>query len=239
MLIKNLISGLGGESAASEQPMGGARSCKVAAEVFDVSARIMKSSGARLAAEWAVDETAFGGGFSIWAMYNIGTDYVAVFTNLKKDAPAFPTLTGSYVQAYRFERRISSFFGINAKGHPDPRPWIKHENWPADAFPLRKSFTSEKPLGRVAGKYDFIRAVGEGVFEIPVGPVHAGIIEPGHFRFLAVGEKVLNMEEKLGYVHKGIEKKVRGPFMGRGAPPGRKGFGRFHGGARAGLFHGL
>jgi Ni,Fe-hydrogenase III large subunit/Ni,Fe-hydrogenase III component G len=207
MLIKNLVSGLGGEGAAAEQPLAGARACKVAANLFDVSARIMKSSGARLAAEWAGDESAFGGAFSVWAMYNLGTDYVAVTAPLKKDDPSFPTLTGSYVQAYRFERRITSLFGITAKGHPDPRPWIKHESWPADSFPLRKSFTSEKPLPRADGSYEFVKAVGEGVFEIPVGPVHAGIIEPGHFRFLAVGEKVLNMEEKLGYVHKGIEKR--------------------------------
>ncbi|MBI4715479.1 MAG: hydrogenase subunit, partial [Nitrospirae bacterium] len=85
--------------------------------------------------------------------------------------------------------------------------WIKHEDWPEDAFPLRKSFDPATPLPRVPGEYPWIRAEGEGVYEIPVGPVHAGIIEPGHFRFQAVGEDVLNLEAKLGYVHKGIEKR--------------------------------
>lgn len=206
MLVTNLVSGLGGTGAAVETPMGGARACRIAGEVFDVAARIMKSSGARLAAEWAVDESPLGGGFSVWALYNRGADYVAVCAPLK--AESFPTLTGSYVQAHRFERRIAGFFGLTAKGHPDPRPWIRHEDWPADAFPLRKSFNAaSKPLPRAPGSYEFVRAVGEGVIEIPVGPVHAGIIEPGHFRFLAVGERVLNLDVKLGYVHKGIEKR--------------------------------
>ena len=62
-------------------------------------------------------------------------------------------------------------------------------------------------MARGAGEYAWIRAEGEGVYEIPVGPVHAGIIEPGHFRFQAVGEDVVNLEERLGYVHKGIEKR--------------------------------
>jgi Ni,Fe-hydrogenase III large subunit len=72
---------------------------------------------------------------------------------------------------------------------------------------LRKSFDSRTRMPRVPGEYRWIRAEGEGVYEIPVGPVHAGIIEPGHFRFQAMGEEVLNLEERLGYVHKGIEKR--------------------------------
>ncbi|MBI3795329.1 MAG: NADH-quinone oxidoreductase subunit C, partial [Nitrospinae bacterium] len=207
MLIKTLVSGLGGQNSAMEQPLAGARACAVPLPAFDVSARIMKSANARLCAEWAADETLGGGGYEVWALYNLGTEYVAVGAKVERENPTFPTLTGGYVQAYRFERRIASFFGITPKGHPDQRPWIKHEDWPADAYPLRKSFQSSEPLPRAVGTYEFARVNGEGVFEIPVGPVHAGIIEPGHFRFQAVGEKVLNMEEKLGYVHKGIEKR--------------------------------
>ena len=81
------------------------------------------------------------------------------------------------------------------------------EDWPEDAWPLRKSFDASKAMPRVEGEYKWVRAEGEGVYEIPVGPVHAGIIEPGHFRFQAVGEEILNLEERLGYVHKGIEKR--------------------------------
>ena len=72
-------------------------------------------------------------------------------------------------------------------------------------------------MGRVTGEYRWIRAEGEGVYEIPVGPVHAGIIEPGHFRFQAVGEEILNLEERLGYVHKGIEKRFEALSWEEGA----------------------
>jgi Ni,Fe-hydrogenase III large subunit len=97
--------------------------------------------------------------------------------------------------------------GLTPVGHPDKRPWIKFEDWPPDAWPLRKTFDASKPLPRVKGEYVWIVTEGEGVYEIPVGPVHAGIIEPGHFRFQVVGEEVIHLETRLGYVHKGIEKK--------------------------------
>ena len=75
---------------------------------------------------------------------------------------------------------------------------------------MLSSFKPDTDMPRVKGEYPFIKADGAGVHEIPVGPVHAGIIEPGHFRFLAVGEQILNMEQRLGYVHKGIEKRIEG-----------------------------
>jgi Ni,Fe-hydrogenase III large subunit len=102
---------------------------------------------------------------------------------------------------------MQSLMGVIPQGNPDNRPWIKHEDWPEDAWPLRKSFDVSRRLPRTAGEYRWIRAEGQGVYEIPVGPVHAGVIEPGHFRFQAMGEDIINLEERLGYVHKGIEKR--------------------------------
>ncbi|MDX8407385.1 MAG: hydrogenase subunit, partial [Mariprofundaceae bacterium] len=93
----------------------------------------------------------------------------------------------------------------------DPRPWIKHEHWPRDDYPLRSDFDPASSMpAREHGDYAYVQSGSEGVYEIPVGPVHAGIIEPGHFRFLAVGEQILSMEERLGYVHKGIERAMQG-----------------------------
>jgi Ni,Fe-hydrogenase III large subunit/Ni,Fe-hydrogenase III component G len=182
--------------------------CTVPAEKFAEAARVLKKKAfALLAAEWATDETAFGRGFCIFACYRWGKEYLIVRSELPADNPGFPSLTKSYLPAYRFERQIQSLMGITPTGHPDARPWIKFEDWPQDAWPLRKSFDASRPLPRMAGEYAWLRAEGEGVYEIPVGPVHAGIIEPGHFRFQAVGETVLNLEERLGYVHKGIEKR--------------------------------
>jgi len=174
---------------------------------FAEAARILKKEDALLAAEWATDETPFDRGFGIYACYRKESEYLIVKTYAPVDDPTFPSLVKKFVPAYRFERQIKSLMGVTAVGNPDPRPWIKHEDWPEDAWPLRKSFDASKRLPRVAGEYRWIHASGEGVYEIPVGPVHAGIIEPGHFRFQAVGEDIINLEEKLGYVHKGIEKR--------------------------------
>jgi len=169
--------------------------------------RRLKKEGARLVAEWASDGAAFGRGFSIYAAYARGAEYIIVTSNLEKGQLAFPGLSKKFVAASRFERAIASLMGLRPTGLTDKRPWIKHEDWPADAFPLRKSFKASQKMPRVEGTYEWVRAEGEGVYEIPVGPVHAGIIEPGHFRFQGLGEDILNLEERLGYVHKGIEKK--------------------------------
>jgi Ni,Fe-hydrogenase III large subunit/Ni,Fe-hydrogenase III component G len=174
---------------------------------FNEAARTMKYAEARLVAEWASDETRFGRGFGIFALYNRDTEFLLVKCETSADDPRFPTITRKYVAAWRFERQMNSLMGVIPEGHPDTRPWIKHEDWPADAWPLRKGFDATTRMPRVPGEYRWIRAEGEGVYEIPVGPVHAGIIEPGHFRFQAVGEEVINLEERLGYVHKGIEKR--------------------------------
>lgn len=181
--------------------------CTLPKEKFAEAARILKKAYALLAAEWAVDETPFGKGFAVFACYRWGKEYFIVKSELPANDPSFPSLTKKFLPAYRFERQMQSLMGVIPVGHPDLRPWIKFEDWPQDSFPLRKSFDATKPMPRVAGDYQWLRAGGEGVYEIPVGPVHAGIIEPGHFRFQAVGEMVINLEERLGYVHKGIEKK--------------------------------
>src|SRR3989338_2139858 len=186
-------------------------------DLFVETAREMKKADARLVAEWATDETTLGRGFGIFACYAKGPEYLIVKTDVPVEDTVFPTLTKKFVPSYRFERQIQSLMGIKPVGHPDGRPWIKHEDWPEDAWPLRKSFDPSIHMSRVKGEYKFIRAEGEGVYEIPVGPVHAGIIEPGHFRFQAVGEDILNLEEKLGYAHKGIEKRFESISWEEGA----------------------
>ena len=184
---------------------------------FNEAARSMKYIDARLVAEWASDETPLGRGFGIYACYNLGTDFLIVKCELPENDPTFPTIKRKFVAAWRFERQMQSLMGVIPVGHPDPRPWIKFEDWPEDAWPLRKKFPASTRMARVKGNYRWIRAEGEGVYEIPVGPVHAGIIEPGHFRFQAVGEEIINLEERLGYVHKGIEKRFESLSWADGA----------------------
>ncbi|MDD3183433.1 MAG: NADH-quinone oxidoreductase subunit C [Alphaproteobacteria bacterium] len=124
-----------------------------------------------------------------------------------------PSQTPYFSAANRPERHTQDMFGIRFTDHPDERRWIRHQAWDANQFPLRKEFPlAGTPLDQTPPDctYEFVPAEGEGVYEIPVGPVHAGIIEPGHFRFSAMGEAILSLEEHLGYVHKGIEKCAEG-----------------------------
>jgi Ni,Fe-hydrogenase III large subunit len=104
------------------------------------------------------------------------------------------------------QRAMADLSGVRSSDS-DTRPWLRHNAWPSSFRPLVDSpaLLCDYEVGVDA--YPFVRVEGEGVHEIPVGPVHAGIIEPGHFRFSVVGEKVLRLEERLGYVHKGIERR--------------------------------
>jgi Ni,Fe-hydrogenase III large subunit len=107
-----------------------------------------------------------------------------------------------------FEREVMDHFGVVPDGHPHPFPVALHEDWPDGVWALRKAFAAERVIPRALGNLHPFRPVtGEGVFHVPVGPVHAGIIEPGHFRFGVAGEPVLYLQLRLFYVHKGIEKR--------------------------------
>jgi len=207
--LKNLVMTVLGGDAKEDDTINpsSVTSLVVPRKRFAEAARALKKEYALLAGEWAADETVLGRGFAVYACYRRELEYLVVKTDVPVADPTFPSLTKKFVAAYRFERQIQSLMGLTPIGHPDDRPWIKHEDWPTNAWPLRKTFNGLTKLPRVPGDYRWIRAEGEGIYEIPVGPVHAGIIEPGHFRFQAMGEEVINLEEKLGYVHKGIEKR--------------------------------
>ena len=111
-------------------------------------------------------------------------------------------------QGHLFEREIADLYGIKIIGGKDTRNIVKHEVWQKDVFPLRKeyAFGSKIKPANEADEYQFKKVSGSGGYQIPVGPVHAGIIEPGHFRFSAIGEPIENLEIRLMYKHKGIEK---------------------------------
>jgi Ni,Fe-hydrogenase III large subunit len=135
----------------------------------------------------------------------VSTEYLVFSTHCPMDG-SLQSIAPVFSAADRPERHARDLFGINIVGAPDTRRWVRHQAWQASEFPLRNA-AAIVPLAATPAddSYPFVSAQGAGVVEIPVGPVHAGIIEPGHFRFHAVGETVLNLEQHLGYVHKGIE----------------------------------
>ena len=136
------------------------------------------------------------------------------------DRPTYPDVSDLFPAAARMQRSAFDLVGVRATGvageAPDARRWLRHGAWSGEEFPLRRDFSAAR-AAPARDDYEFVRVEGEGVHEIPVGPVHAGTIEPGHFRFSIVGEKVLRLEERLGYKHKGIEKRFESMTLEDGA----------------------
>ena len=123
----------------------------------------------------------------------------------------FPSVGRHHPPALRLERTIHDLFGLFPDGSPDARPWLDHNRWGV-RFPLGDRIDALP----TAAPYRFLAAEGDGLHQIAVGPVHAGIIEPGHFRFTASGETVVRLEQRLGYVHKGIDGLMTGASLARG-----------------------
>jgi Ni,Fe-hydrogenase III large subunit len=167
------------------------------------------SDGARLGALWGTDENP---GFAVHAILVHHAGLACVDLPLR--ATAFPDVSDLFHAAGRMQRAIKDLLGIGAAG-ADARGWLRHGAWSEGSFPLRKNAAATFAPGDA--RYAFVAVEGEGVHEIPVGPVHAGIIEPGHFRFSIVGERVLRLEERLGYTHKGIEKRFESMTLAEGA----------------------
>jgi len=137
--------------------------------------------------------------------------FVTLLVSVDAARPEVPSLTTAVPAANWHEREIRDLFGIIPTGHPDPRPLVVHDGWPQGVFPLRKTFDGSRRVPvEPADEFPHLVAEGEGVFEIPVGPIHAGIIEPGHFRFTSVGETVLHLDARLFYTHRGLEKRMEG-----------------------------
>ena len=133
-------------------------------------------------------------------------------------APEVPSLATLVPAASWHEREARDLLGVVPVGHPDPRPLVVHDGWPAGVYPLRKSFDPRQhPVREPAPEFPHLIVEGEGVFEVPVGPIHAGIIEPGHFRFSSIGEKVVHFEARLFYTHRGLEKRMEGLSAAEGA----------------------
>jgi Ni,Fe-hydrogenase III large subunit/Ni,Fe-hydrogenase III component G len=159
------------------------------------------------------DERRVNGSFVLRYAFDIGDGedvFVIVTARVEGGSPSpatFPSIALLLPAATLYEREIKDMFGLIPEGNPDGRPLTLHEHWPDDVFPLRKEFKLRTKVANVQNRdYRFLKVEGEGVSEIPVGPVHAGIIEPGHFRFSILGEIIVNLETRLFYAHRGVEK---------------------------------
>ncbi|HZT64141.1 MAG TPA: NADH-quinone oxidoreductase subunit C [Burkholderiales bacterium] len=172
---------------------------------------------ARLVALWGSDETRRGAGYALHLALAFPSGLLWLRAPLDRKDPRHPDIAGIYPAANRMQRACADLLGIRPEEGADARKWLRHGAWPEAAFPLRKEFDPGMRSAQEPDRYPFVPVAGEGVHEIPVGPVHAGTIEPGHFRFSVVGEKILRLEERLGYTHKGIEKRFESMTLSEGA----------------------
>jgi Ni,Fe-hydrogenase III large subunit/Ni,Fe-hydrogenase III component G len=172
----------------------------------------------RLAALWGEDLRAQGAGYRLQCVFGLEEGHAWVSLELPADEPRYPDLAGIFPAANRMQRATRDLLGIAFDGG-DQRPWLRHGAWPEDWYPLRHDAPPppEGGFANLPSDYAFVQMGGEGAHEIPVGPIHAGIIEPGHFRFSVVGERVLRLEQRLGYQHKGVEKRFIGMDLAAGA----------------------
>ncbi len=192
------------------EPNGRCRRARVVpgTELVEAAGALL-DQGMRLALVSGHDD---GDGFRVVYLFTSGPPDTRVELHLAIDPaqPTMPTLSGISFPASRFEREIQDLFGIEPVGHPQPRRLVLHQHWPEGWFPLRRQSGTPPPMVKDAGAYPFVPVEGTGVYEIPVGPVHAGLIEPGHFRFWVMGETILRMKARLWFVHKGIERLFEG-----------------------------
>jgi Ni,Fe-hydrogenase III large subunit/Ni,Fe-hydrogenase III component G len=198
----------------SEEQAGapGLRALTVSSEEWRQVAYDVAATGGWMITLWASTPEEGNPNRRVHAVYQADRTGLVATLQLEDANARYPALDEIFPAAARLQRAVADLSGVRSTA-ADSRPWLRHAAWPSDYYPLAESTDAASNFdtrpGHDAGldHYEFIRVEGDGVHEIPVGPVHAGIIEPGHFRFSVVGEKVLRLEERLGYVHKGIERR--------------------------------
>ncbi len=164
-------------------------------------AQDVAAAGGRLVSLWA--SPAPHGMLRVHAVYLTEHGGPVVTLPVADPQVPYPGIEDLFPAADRMQRAIADLSGLRSTA-TDTRPWLRHAAWPQGYRPLIDPPLSQPASEPAIDAYEFVRVEGDGVHEIAVGPIHAGTIEPGHFRFSVVGEKVLKLEEHLGYVHKGI-----------------------------------
>ena len=185
--------------------------------IEDICEYLNSKLGFILISLFATDERKLSGNYVLYYAFSERQSGLLVIlsTAIDPSNSTFSSICTKVHAAALYEREIKDLFGLIPVGHPDAKSLVFHSNWPEKTFPLRKDYKLENRPNFTHQKAKFKAIIGEGVFEVPVGPVHAGIIEPGHFRFSLAGEPILNLEAQLYYVHKGIEKMCEGESIER------------------------
>ena len=179
-------------------------------------AQILRTEGGRMISLWGTDRRPLEPADVVSAAYCAAEGLLWLRLTLS-EGESYPDLAPLFPAAVRMQRALFDLLGLVAADAEDQRPWLNHGRWPRDHFPLRHKNAGREQFDTELTPYPFVLVEGDGVHEIAVGPVHAGVIEPGHFRFSVVGEKVLRLEQRFGYPHKGIDKLFIGSSIAHGA----------------------
>lgn len=207
---KQFLRLLDPELVLSLTDLGAVSLLQLTPESWQSAAQVASRLHARFVGVWAQE---LDNDLQINVLLELQGLYFLLRTMVSKVEPKIASFAPYFSAADRLERHTHDMFGIEFTDHHDKRRWTRHAAWSGNQFPLSKKFPVAKGFTTVTppdNDYPFNRVNGVGVYEIPVGPIHAGIIEPGHFRFHAAGEDVITLEERLAYKHKGIEKIAEG-----------------------------
>jgi Ni,Fe-hydrogenase III large subunit/Ni,Fe-hydrogenase III component G len=188
-----------------------------AERLAEVAGALTQDWGASLLTLFGLDERESAGRFRIHVMFSMAPEdaFITLVAAVPEIAPAYRSITTTVHAAHWLEREMQDLLGVTPIGHPDPAPLVAHDGWPRGMHPQRRDFVVPEGMPWPP-RFSFHRVEGDGVFEIPVGPIHAGIIEPGHFRFSTVGEAVIKLDVKLGWKYRGLEKLGEGQHWTRG-----------------------
>ncbi len=178
--------------------------------LIEICSTLLSSFKARLVTLVPIDERGSMGLLFVHYVFSVPHDDLFLIVKVPVDPRhmEIPSIATHIDAANWFEREMKDWFGIIA--FPNIYRLASHPDWPDDVHPMLKDFASDQTVARVKGVFEFEQVGGEGIFEIPVGPVHAGIIEPGHFRFSVAGEPIITLGAQLYYTHKGTEKRAEG-----------------------------
>ncbi|HEX8974176.1 MAG TPA: NADH-quinone oxidoreductase subunit C [Patescibacteria group bacterium] len=177
-------------------------------DIARIATELTEKHGLVLSLLFGTDNRKENGTFGVHVIFSNDKEHewLKISAEIPENDPRYPSITATVMAAHWYERYLSDMFGITPYGHPDPRRLVHHENIPDGFHPLRKDIALDADPERANVAYPMHHVEGEGIYEIPVGPIHAGVIEPGHFRFNVAGERILTLEGKLFFTHKGVEK---------------------------------
>ena len=209
-LLQHAVIAAGASGVASSSALS--IECRLPSREIPALADRLLTLGVRCQFLGAADTRASGDDFTLAYVFAPPrlSPALTVLVSVPTATASFASLATRSFAASRFEREIHDLFGLVPQGHPDLRRLALHQYWPEGYHPLRRDAVPRTDFVDAGEAFPFRRVEGEGIFEITVGPVHAGIIEPGHFRFSVEGETIVNLETRLGFVHKGTEKLFEG-----------------------------